>query len=85
MPLSEARKRANKKWNDANMKNRYDRIQLLAPKGRKDEIQSAASSAGQSLSGYILQAVDERMQRDTDGAPAIDETMERDEHKEQEV
>ena len=63
--LSEARRRANKKWNDANIKKRYDRIQLIVPKGHKAIIQDAADAAEQSLNGYIAQAVKERMERTT--------------------
>ena len=38
-PISDARKRANKKWNDENMARKYDRIQLVVPKGRKNDIE----------------------------------------------
>ena len=41
----------------------YDRINLLVPKGDKDEIKAAADAAGQSANAYILDAVRERMQR----------------------
>ena len=41
----------------------YDRINLLVPKGDKDEIKAAADAAGQSINAYILDAVRERMQR----------------------
>ena len=43
MPISEAKKKANKKWNDENMKDRYDRIQIVVPKGQKGIIQAAAA------------------------------------------
>lgn len=52
-PLSEARKRANKKWNDANLKKRYDRILIIVPKGRKEEIEDYAAAHGESVSGMI--------------------------------
>ena len=35
-PMSQARKDANKKWNDDNLKERYDRIQLVVYKGEKN-------------------------------------------------
>ncbi len=54
---TEAKARANKKWNDAN-KDRYDRIQLVFPKGKKDEVRAAAKSHKMSLNAYILQAVE---------------------------
>ena len=64
MPLSEAKKRANKKWNDENMKERYDRIQLVVPKGGKEMIQAAAQTQGQSVNAYIYEAVKQRMERE---------------------
>ena len=61
MAISEARKRANKKWNDAHMKERYDRIQLVFPKGEGDIIKKAAASSGQSVNAFIYQAVCKQM------------------------
>lgn len=63
MPLTEARRRANKKWNDENMRERYDRIQLVVPKGRKAELQAAAQEQGESLNGFISKAIEERTTR----------------------
>ena len=42
----------------------YDRIGLTTPKGEKEQIQAAAAVAGESVNGYILTAVRERMERD---------------------
>lgn len=42
----------------------YDRINTVVPKGDKDVIKAAADAAGQSVNAYILQAIEERMQRD---------------------
>ena len=74
-PMSEARKRANKKWNDANMKKKYDRIQLVLPKGMKRDIQSAAVAAGESVNAYIYRAIMKQMQDGT-GAPAVSPAVE---------
>ena len=52
-PLSEARKRANKKWNDENMTKKYDRIQLVVPKGRKADIEAFAKGKGESVNGLM--------------------------------
>ena len=52
-PISEARKRANKKWNDENMAKKYDRIQLVVPKGRKADIEAYAKSRGDSVNGMM--------------------------------
>lgn len=52
-PMSEARKRANKKWNDENMAKKYDRIQLVVPKGRKSDIETYAKAKGESVNGLM--------------------------------
>ena len=64
MALSESRKRANKKWNDENLKIKYDRIQLVVPKGHKDKIKAHAQQRGESVNGFIGRAIDEPMERD---------------------
>ncbi|SCG97229.1 Uncharacterised protein [uncultured Ruminococcus sp.] len=65
MALSEARKRANKKWNDENQKKIYDRVQLVFKKGTKDTIKAHAEEQGESLNGYIKKAVADRYKGDT--------------------
>ena len=67
MPICEAKKKANKKWNDENMKDRYDRIQIVVPKGQKGIIQAAAERCGESASAYIVKAIAERMEREAMG------------------
>ena len=52
-PLSDARKRANKKWNDEKMAKKYDRIQLVVPKGRKADIEDYAKQRGESVNGLM--------------------------------
>ena len=64
MALSESRKRANKKWNDENLKIKYDRIQLVVPKGHKDKIKAHAQQRGESVNGFIGRAIEETMERD---------------------
>lgn len=67
MPMSNAKREANKKWNDANLKEKYDRIQLVIPKGEKDTIQKAAKQTGESVNGFIwrlIQAELDRMERE---------------------
>lgn len=61
MPLSEAKKRANKKWNDAHLKERYDRLQLVLPAGQKATIEAAAQAAGESVNMYAQKALLARM------------------------
>ena len=53
MPISEARKRANKKWNDEHMKERYDRVQVVLPAGRKQIVDEYAKQNGETVSGLI--------------------------------
>ena len=59
MPISEAKKR-----NNANYTAKCDYINLRPLKPEGAQISQAAADAGQSLQGYILQAVRERMERD---------------------
>jgi predicted transcriptional regulator len=58
MPLSEAKKAANKKWDAANMKN-------LSVKVRRDyaeRIKAAAAAAGTTPSTIMRKALDDFMQ-----------------------
>lgn len=70
-PMSEARKRANKKWNDANMKERYDRVQLILPKGRKAELQAIAEKHGQSVNGFINSLIDAALNSELDSTSPV--------------
>lgn len=60
MPVSKSQQKAVHKYVKAN----YDRLELTVPKGRKDDIKSAAAAAGESMNQYIINAVDQRMERD---------------------
>lgn len=42
----------------------YDRVEVNMPKGKKTIVKEAAKAAGQKVSEYINQAIDERMQRE---------------------
>lgn len=63
-PMSQARRDANKKWNDANLKERYDRVQLVLPKGEKEVIKAAADKSGCSLNAYVVEAIRQRMEQE---------------------
>ena len=63
MPISEARQRANRKYNEK----AYDRLQLVVPKGKKDAIRDFAAARGESLNGFVNRAIDETMSRDALG------------------
>lgn len=43
----------------------YDQLPIRVPKGQKQVIQEAAAALGESLNGYVIKAVDERLERDT--------------------
>lgn len=57
MAMTEAKRRANKKWNDANMTTKYDRISVLVPKGRKQAVEAHAKSNGESVNGMVNRLV----------------------------
>ena len=63
MPASKAQQRAVTKY----VKNRYDRFGLTMPKGRLDEIKTAAAAVGESVNAYINGAIDARMGADDKG------------------
>lgn len=58
--MTEARKRANKKWNDENLSTRYDHIHLALPAGYKEQLKAAAAAAGETVNEYIRKAIDQR-------------------------
>lgn len=60
MAVSKAQRASVSKYVKAN----YDRINVTIPKGRKDEIKAHAESRGQSVNGFIVAAIDEKMERD---------------------
>ena len=55
-----AAKAASNKKSDA----KYSQMLLKPYKEEAEKIRAAADAAGQSLQGYILQAIRERMERD---------------------
>ena len=59
MPISDAKRRNNDNYNA-----KCDAIQIRPLKSDGEQIRAAAAAAGQSLQGYILQAVRERMERE---------------------
>ena len=43
---------------------KYDRINLTTPKGRKEEIRNHADNQGETVNSFINRAIDETMKRD---------------------
>lgn len=62
MPISEAQRKATE-----NYLKTQEEIKIRVKKGRKDEIKAAAEKQGQSLNGYIVTAIDEKIERDGAG------------------
>lgn len=56
MPVTEAHKRASKKWNESR-----DNIMIRPDKDEGQQIRAAAAAAGQSVQQFILSAVRMRM------------------------
>lgn len=59
-PASKAQQKAVNKY----MKNNYDRINLVTPKGKKEVIQAHAAQRGESVNAYINRAIDKAMSED---------------------
>ena len=55
MPKSQTN--ASRAWNEKNL----DRIYVTVPAGEKEEIKAAATAAGESVNGYIKEAIRMRM------------------------
>ena len=49
------------KYQNEYNKQKYDRITIMTPKGKKDEIKAAAKAAGLSVNEFINQAIDSYM------------------------
>lgn len=64
MPVSDAKKKANARWNASK-----DNIMIRPTKEEGAAIRAAAIAAGQSNQQYILQATRERMSREAIGGP----------------
>lgn len=59
-PASKAQQKAVNKY----MKNNYDRINLVMPKGKKEVILAHAAQQGESVNAYINRAIDKAMSED---------------------
>ena len=70
MPISEAKRRNNDKYN---AKCDYIAIKPLKPIG--EQIRKAASDSGKSLQGYILEAIDRKMAEEKDGQEIPDSVI----------
>lgn len=60
MPISDARKRANRKYNEK----AYDRIELRVKKGEKAGVLKHAADMSESLNQFLLRAVYNQIEAD---------------------
>ena len=60
MATTKAQQRAVHKY----VKEKYDRLELTMPKGKKAEIKAHAESQGESVNGFVNRAIDEAIERD---------------------
>lgn len=60
MAVSKAQQKAVQKY----VKDKYDRVVLTMPKGKKETVQDHAAVQGMSMNAYINAAIDEKMERD---------------------
>ena len=58
-PASKAAQKAVTKY----VKEKYDRVVLTMPKGKRDAIKAAAQAQSESLNGFVTTAIDERIER----------------------
>lgn len=63
MAVSKAQIKATAKYEAA----KYDKVLVRIPKGQRAEVQAAADAVGESLNGYIVGAVKQRMEREASG------------------
>ena len=57
MAVSKAQQKAVNKY----VKEKYDRILLTMPKGRKEQIQTAAEARGESVNGFINRLISDAL------------------------
>jgi predicted HicB family RNase H-like nuclease len=73
MPVSKAQQKAVAKY----MKSNYDELKIRVEKGKKEVLQSHATTKGESLNGFVKRAIDETLVRDNNCTPQpTDESLE---------
>ena len=69
-PYTEARKKANAKWDAEHL----DRISIVMPKGKKEVIKQHIAETGETINAFVNRAIDEALQNNH--APDVNETGE---------
>ena len=64
MPASKAQQKAVAKYMAAN----YDDIKVRVAKGQRERIKAHADANGQSVNAFIVEAINEKIERDGAGA-----------------
>ncbi len=59
-PYTEARKKANMKWDAEHL----DRISLVMPKGKKDLIKNHIAGTGETMNAFVNRAIDEALKEE---------------------
>lgn len=67
MAVSKAQQKAVNKY----VKEKYDRVLVTMPKGKKDIIQAHSEALGESVNGFINRAIKETMERDNTVKTAV--------------
>ena len=60
MPVSKKQQKSVQKY----VSEKYDRIMLTMPKGKKSDLQAHAESKGESLNGFVNRAIDSQIAQD---------------------
>lgn len=60
MATTKAQQKAVHKY----VREKYDRLELTMPKGKKEEIKAHAESRGESVNGFAIRAICEAIERD---------------------
>lgn len=63
MAISKAQQKAVNKY----VKEKYDRINITMPKGRKEQIQAAAVARGESVNGFINRLITDALEKERPG------------------
>ena len=64
MAVTNAQKKAVQNY----VKDKYDRVVLTMPKGKKEGIKTHAEAQGESLNAFINRAITETMERDKEAS-----------------
>ena len=66
MAVTNAQKKAVQKY----VKDKYDRVVLTMPKGKKEGIKAHAEARSESVNGFVNRAILETMERDNNASEA---------------